>query len=283
MSLRLRAGSLPPAGRLHRDARPPPGTRPVAADEPPPVEELLSVAVAALGGSERPGQVKMAQAVRHAIEAGEHLAVQAGTGTGKSLAYLVPAIRHAVATGTRGRLDRDDRAAAPAHRPRPAPPRRGARAAAAARAEVRDPQGPPQLPVPVQGCSAGWPEDDRRTQLFDPRAVSATGRHGAAHPRVGGRDRDRRPRRARARRERAGVAAGLGERPGVPGRARAARTATECFAELARAARRGGRRRRHQPRAARHRRDGGASPSCPSTTWSSSTRRTSWSTGSPRW
>ncbi len=42
----------------------------------------------------------MAEAVRHAIETGEHLAVQAGTGTGKSLAYLVPAIRHAVTTGS---------------------------------------------------------------------------------------------------------------------------------------------------------------------------------------
>jgi ATP-dependent DNA helicase DinG len=42
----------------------------------------------------------MAEAVRHAIEAGEHVAVQAGTGTGKSLAYLVPAVRHAVTTGS---------------------------------------------------------------------------------------------------------------------------------------------------------------------------------------
>ena len=38
----------------------------------------------------------MAQAVRSAIATGEHVAVQAGTGTGKSLAYLVPAIHHAV-------------------------------------------------------------------------------------------------------------------------------------------------------------------------------------------
>jgi ATP-dependent DNA helicase DinG len=38
----------------------------------------------------------MALAVGHAIDAGEHLLVQAGTGTGKSLAYLVPAVRHAV-------------------------------------------------------------------------------------------------------------------------------------------------------------------------------------------
>src|SRR3984957_14268708 len=41
----------------------------------------------------------MAEAGRHAIETGEHRAVQAGTGTGKSLAYLVPAVRHAMATG----------------------------------------------------------------------------------------------------------------------------------------------------------------------------------------
>jgi ATP-dependent DNA helicase DinG len=38
----------------------------------------------------------MAEAVDHAFETGEHLAVQAGTGTGKSLAYLVPAIKRAM-------------------------------------------------------------------------------------------------------------------------------------------------------------------------------------------
>ncbi len=42
----------------------------------------------------------MAAAVEDAIGRGEHLAVQAGTGTGKSLAYLVPAVAHAVATGS---------------------------------------------------------------------------------------------------------------------------------------------------------------------------------------
>ena len=41
----------------------------------------------------------MAKAVTRALEEERHLAVQAGTGTGKSLAYLVPAIRHAHATG----------------------------------------------------------------------------------------------------------------------------------------------------------------------------------------
>ena len=57
--------------------------------------DLLAVAVESLGGARRPGQVKMAEAVTNALESERHLAVQAGTGTGKSLAYLVPAIRHA--------------------------------------------------------------------------------------------------------------------------------------------------------------------------------------------
>ncbi|KKC01946.1 ATP-dependent helicase, partial [Mycobacterium nebraskense] len=58
--------------------------------------ELLAVAVAALGGSERHGQLEMANAVAQAFATGEHLVVQAGTGTGKSLAYLVPAIVRAI-------------------------------------------------------------------------------------------------------------------------------------------------------------------------------------------
>ncbi|WP_344947423.1 ATP-dependent DNA helicase [Actinomadura miaoliensis] len=62
----------------------------------PDVATLLAAAVEAVGGAERPGQVRMAEAVEKAIASGEHLAAQAGTGTGKSLAYLVPAIRHAV-------------------------------------------------------------------------------------------------------------------------------------------------------------------------------------------
>ncbi len=66
----------------------------------PNVGRLLAAAVSGIGGAERPGQVAMAEAVRDAIETGEHLAVQAGTGTGKSLAYLVPAVRHAMTTGS---------------------------------------------------------------------------------------------------------------------------------------------------------------------------------------
>jgi ATP-dependent DNA helicase DinG len=63
----------------------------------PDVTALLATAVTGIGGAERPGQVTMAEAVQRAIETGEHLAVQAGTGTGKSLAYLVPAVRHSIA------------------------------------------------------------------------------------------------------------------------------------------------------------------------------------------
>jgi ATP-dependent DNA helicase DinG len=143
--------------------------------EPPPVERLLAVAVAAVGGRERPGQVKMAQAVAHAIEAEEHLAVQAGTGTGKSLAYLVPAIRHAIASNSavvvstatialqRQLVDRDL-----------------PRLADALAGELPR---PPEFAI-LKGrrnylcrykLTAAWPEDEP-DQLFDAREVSATGR-----------------------------------------------------------------------------------------------------------
>ncbi len=65
----------------------------------PAIDVLLVAAVAGIGGTQRPGQVAMADAVQHAMESKQHLAVQAGTGTGKSLAYLVPAVRHALAGG----------------------------------------------------------------------------------------------------------------------------------------------------------------------------------------
>jgi ATP-dependent DNA helicase DinG len=66
----------------------------------PGVTTLLAAAVEGIGGTERTGQVTMAEEVQRSIATGEHLAVQAGTGTGKSLAYLVPAVAHAVATGS---------------------------------------------------------------------------------------------------------------------------------------------------------------------------------------
>ncbi len=40
----------------------------------------------------RPQQLKMAQAVENAMQAGRHLIVEAGTGVGKSFGYLVPAL-----------------------------------------------------------------------------------------------------------------------------------------------------------------------------------------------
>jgi ATP-dependent DNA helicase DinG len=69
----------------------------VAAPKIPDVEQLLALAVDGIGGEPRVGQLTMATAVEHAMASGEHLLVQAGTGTGKSLAYLVPALRHALA------------------------------------------------------------------------------------------------------------------------------------------------------------------------------------------
>jgi len=70
----------------------------------PTVREVLAGAVEALGGQERAGQIQMSEAVEHAMSNGEHLLVQAGTGTGKSLGYLVPSLLHdkrvVVATAT---------------------------------------------------------------------------------------------------------------------------------------------------------------------------------------
>src|SRR5690606_36045750 len=67
--------------------------RPAGRADPPTVASLLAAAVAAVpGGTPRPGQQRMAEAVAEAVTTGEHLLVQAGTGTGKSLAYLVPAL-----------------------------------------------------------------------------------------------------------------------------------------------------------------------------------------------
>ena len=53
------------------------------------------------GYEHRPGQIKMAEAVLRAFEEKKHLIVEAGTGTGKTLAYLVPAIAAALGKGKR--------------------------------------------------------------------------------------------------------------------------------------------------------------------------------------
>ncbi len=198
----------------------------------------------------------MAEAVRHAIETGEHLAVQAGTGTGKSLAYLVPAVRHAMTTGhtvvvatatialQRQLIDRD--------LPR--------LAAALAPLLGREPtfailKGTAQLPVPAPAA--------RRRGGRPAGRVVRPGRHwprlaagppGEAAARMGRGHGDRRPGRARPRRAGSGLAPGLGQRAGV--HRRAALPVRLAVLRRAGAGRRGqGRHRGDQPRAARDRRD----------------------------
>lgn len=118
----------------------------------------------------------MVQAVQRAIDTEEHVAVQAGTGTGKSLAYLVPSIRHAMGTDSpvvvstatialqRQLVDRD--------LPR------------LAETLAKELPHEPSFAI-LKGrrnylcrykATAGWPEEDEQDQLFDPRDVSATGR-----------------------------------------------------------------------------------------------------------
>src|SRR2546426_3932656 len=59
----------------------------------PSATTLLETALGAIpGGVTRSGQVAMTEAIVEAVGSGRHLLVQAGTGTGKSLAYLAPAL-----------------------------------------------------------------------------------------------------------------------------------------------------------------------------------------------
>ncbi|MFC3985277.1 ATP-dependent DNA helicase [Streptosporangium jomthongense] len=148
---------------------------PATAPDLPRVEELLSAAVEAVGGVERPGQIEMVRAVQRAISSGDHLAVQAGTGTGKSLAYLIPSIRHAmsskgaviVSTATialqRQLVDRDLPRLSEALAPRL--PHQPTFAILKGRRNY----------LCRYKAAAGWPEEEQ-DQLFDPREVNATGR-----------------------------------------------------------------------------------------------------------
>jgi ATP-dependent DNA helicase DinG len=73
-------------------AAPPPSPGP-RLPRRPSVADLLAAAVGAVpGGSTRPGQQEMSSAIAESLASGDHLLVQAGTGTGKSLAYLAPAL-----------------------------------------------------------------------------------------------------------------------------------------------------------------------------------------------
>ncbi|MBR5951489.1 MAG: ATP-dependent DNA helicase, partial [Actinomycetaceae bacterium] len=60
------------------------------------IDSALSAVVESMGGSPREAQATMARRVVQALDNDEHLLVQAGTGTGKSLGYLVPAMMWAV-------------------------------------------------------------------------------------------------------------------------------------------------------------------------------------------
>ena len=108
------APSAVEAPRVGEVLRPPPlPSRPplveaVAEDDRPLAERALAVLAAGrrheeLFGAfeERPEQVGMTRAVARAMAEGRHLVVEAGTGTGKSLAYLIPAALQALESGRR--------------------------------------------------------------------------------------------------------------------------------------------------------------------------------------
>ncbi len=87
-----------------------PGTGDADPDDGGPTLAALFTVTAALEASEeRAGQREMAQLVEQAIAGKRHLVVQAGTGTGKTLAYLVPALTSGatvvVATATKALQD----------------------------------------------------------------------------------------------------------------------------------------------------------------------------------
>ncbi len=234
-----------------------------------------------MGGAERRGQIEMAEAVAHAFETGEHLAVQAGTGTGKSLAYLVPAIARAVeddepvvvSTATialqRQLVDRD--------LPR--------LAESLADALPRSPEfallkgrGNYLCLNKIHNGAATEPEGQPQEELFEPIAASALGRDvqrliaWSSTTDTGDRDE---------------------LTPGVPDRSwsqvsvsareciGAARCpfGTDCFAETRPRQGRPRRCRRHQSRTACHRRDLRRRGAARTSTCLWSTRRTNWSTG----
>jgi predicted DnaQ family exonuclease/DinG family helicase len=98
-------------GLVHGAVRPPQGYGPslrpdgdaVELVDPDDMEALLTTKAheAIEGFEERPEQVAMARAVTAALNQSEHLLVEAGTGIGKSLAYLVPAASYALRNDAR--------------------------------------------------------------------------------------------------------------------------------------------------------------------------------------
>ena len=99
---------LAPGSPLLQTTRPPEPLMPAERPEPVAVAELGAMlrpggafSQAFPGYEFRPPQVQMLEAVGQAFNQGHHLMAEAGTGTGKSVAYLLPAIAFAVKNGTR--------------------------------------------------------------------------------------------------------------------------------------------------------------------------------------
>lgn len=96
------AGPLFMASPDERPLRPRDPPEPLDVDELAALLEPGGALARALPGYEhRPPQVEMLRAVARAFNNGEHLLVEAGTGTGKSVAYLIPAIFYALRNETR--------------------------------------------------------------------------------------------------------------------------------------------------------------------------------------
>ncbi len=64
--------------------------------------KVLDRVVTRMGGSKRSGQIRMLEEISSIFETKEHLLIQAGTGTGKSLGYLVPLLTECALRGKRG-------------------------------------------------------------------------------------------------------------------------------------------------------------------------------------
>ena len=256
------------------------------ADGPPggddAVEALAKVTAELANGEQRPEQQEMCRAVGEALVTGTHLVVQAGTGTGKSLAYLVPPCSAA----------RRWWWPPPPRRCRTSWPRRTCPWSTAGWPAVvlRGAQGPEQLHLPPAGGRGGerriQPELGDGAGAARPSRVRAASPSRTAESAPGGlvdevrtllawseTTVDRRPGRPELRAQRPGlgmVSVGPRECPGAFN----CPSGNRCFAEAAR------------DRAAAadvvvvnthlygaHLASGG--PCCPSTTWSSSTRPTS--------
>ena len=106
----LKAKGLAPKGQapIYQPKSGAKSLRPI--DPPRPIETAAIAALLETGGAfektfprfeHRAQQVKMLRAVAEAFNTGQHLMVEAGTGTGKSIAYLLPAIHWAAQNGQR--------------------------------------------------------------------------------------------------------------------------------------------------------------------------------------